>query len=116
MAKKKNKGKNTAIVGEFARYFGDNTLENWHRLIRDIGLDENPPTINKCRQVIKKVNVNIYDLLEAVAQGTHPQHFGTIGLLAQYSIRNRKIYPSQMAKKDKVGPVRALLRGLFGGS
>lgn len=115
MGKNKNKGKNNPIVGEFARYFGDNTLGNWQRLVRDVGINQNPPSITKCREVLRTVHVNIYDLLEAVRHGTTPQHFGNPRLLARYSVENGKIYPRHMAEKDKVGPVRVLLRGLFRG-
>lgn len=51
MGKKKNKNKNNPIVGEFARYFGENTLENWQRLCRDIGIHKELPSITKCREV-----------------------------------------------------------------
>ncbi|KAK3355676.1 hypothetical protein B0H65DRAFT_55116 [Neurospora tetraspora] len=117
MSKKKNKngGGPPRIVSDFARYFGENTLENWQRLCRDIGIKKEPPSITKCREVLKSVHVNIYDLLDAVRQGTTPQRFGNPGQLKEYSVANRKIYPRHMAEKDKVGPVRVLLRGLFRG-
>ncbi|KAL0474909.1 hypothetical protein QR685DRAFT_511164 [Neurospora intermedia] len=115
MGKKKNRNKNNPIVGEFARYFGDNTLENWQRLCRDIGIHKELPSITKCREVLRSVHVNIYDLLDAVREGTTPQRFGNPRQLAQYSVANKKIYPRHMAEKDKVGPVRVLLRGLFRG-
>jgi hypothetical protein len=48
MARKK---KSRSIVREFDEYFGSGTLEDWQRLCRDIGLDENPSSITQCRKV-----------------------------------------------------------------
>jgi hypothetical protein len=46
-------GKNIKnIVREFERYFGNDTkLENWVRLCRDVGIEGELTSINKCRQV-----------------------------------------------------------------
>ena len=49
MGKKKNKGEK--VAADFARYFGENNLENWQRLCRDIGIKEEQPSIKKCREV-----------------------------------------------------------------
>ncbi len=40
------------IVREFERYFGDTSkLDNWQRLCGDVGLDDDLPSISKCRVV-----------------------------------------------------------------
>jgi hypothetical protein len=40
------------IAAEFARYFGNtDKLANWQRLCQDLGIEEELPSITKCRQV-----------------------------------------------------------------
>lgn len=52
MAKKnKNGGGPPRIVGDFSRYFGEDTLENWQRLCRDIGINKDLPNIKTCKKV-----------------------------------------------------------------
>ncbi|KAL5320296.1 hypothetical protein ACEPPN_011097 [Leptodophora sp. 'Broadleaf-Isolate-01'] len=42
----------TTVVAEFARYFGsEDKLENWQRLCRDVGIEDVPGSITKCRLV-----------------------------------------------------------------
>ena len=116
---------------EFDGYFGEDTkLENWQRLCRDVGIDDDLPSINKCKQVcprfwideitadncavkaLKGVWVNIYDLVHAVRTNTTPpRRFQSQGKLAAYTLKNRKVYPKEKAKKG--GPVRALLAHIF---
>ncbi|KAK3950470.1 hypothetical protein QBC32DRAFT_13963 [Pseudoneurospora amorphoporcata] len=110
MGKKKNKS--STIAADFARYFGENKLENWQRLCRDIGIHQELPSITRCRKVLKSVHVNIFDLLDAVRQGTTPQRFQNSYLLAQYSVASNKIFPKRFAKDDG-GPVKVLLRLFF---
>lgn len=45
------KKKMRKIVDEFNRYFGDGTLENWQRLCRDIGIEDDLPSVKQCRLV-----------------------------------------------------------------
>jgi hypothetical protein len=40
------------IVAEFDEYFGNESkLENWQRLCRDVGIEDEPRSITKCRKV-----------------------------------------------------------------
>jgi hypothetical protein len=40
------------IVGEFARYFGEESkLANWQRLCCDVGIEDDLPSVTKCREV-----------------------------------------------------------------
>ena len=40
------------IVGEFSRYFGEETkLANWQRLCRDVGIEDGLQSVTKCREV-----------------------------------------------------------------
>ncbi|KAK4461855.1 hypothetical protein QBC42DRAFT_269091 [Cladorrhinum samala] len=131
MAKKsKNKSKNSKpqalepkrpkIVDDFEKYFGKGDLEDWQRLCDDIGLEGDFESITKCRKAIKSVYVNIYDLLDAVKKGEHPQHFPDLETLIYYSFGGdedgcKKIYPKRHVK-DHLGPVKALLRPLTRGT
>lgn len=130
MAKKnKNKSKNSKpqalepkrpkIVDDFEKYFGKGDLEDWQRLCGDIGLKDGLESITKCRKALKSVYVNIYDLLDAVKKGEHPQQFPDLEALIYYSFGGeegcKKIYPKRHVK-DHLGPVKALLRPLTRGT
>lgn len=40
------------VATEFARYFGsEDKLENWQRLCRDVGIEDVPQSLKKCKQV-----------------------------------------------------------------
>lgn len=65
-------------------------------------------------QALKKVWVNIYDLIDAVeANQTPPTRFPSQAALARYTIQTDRIYPRKKAKEG--GPVRLLLANVFGG-
>ncbi|TVY17520.1 hypothetical protein LARI1_G004668 [Lachnellula arida] len=100
------------IVKEFDRYFGSpDNLENWQRLCHDVGVEDDLTSITKCREALKGIWVNIYDLLDAVKEGAQPHHFPSRRALARYTIDEDKIYPKKKAKKG--GAVRALLAHIF---
>ncbi|PBP27716.1 hypothetical protein BUE80_DR001235 [Diplocarpon rosae] len=123
------------IVNQFNRYFGEESkLANWVRLCRDVGIQEDLESITQCRlvinahspslsqssrkvpdvqQALKKVWVNIYDLIDAVNnKKTPPRLFKSQAALSRYTIKNNKIFPKKKAKEG--GPVRALLAHIFG--
>jgi len=62
------------IVSAFNDYFGNATkLENWQRLCRDIGVDDELPSITKCKQVIFKVSLRDHKLqVTHLFEGTGP--------------------------------------------
>jgi hypothetical protein len=119
------------IAREFERYFGSDTkLENWVRLCRDVGIEGELPSISKCKQVtaappslprnfanifeqaLKRVWVNIHDLIHAVRNDcTPPRRFPNQHALAVYTRDHNKYYPKKKAKEG--GPVRALLAHIF---
>ncbi len=59
MGRKKNKTaraangalKPSAVVVEWEKYMGQGELEDWQRLMGDLGFDEQFPSKTKCRQV-----------------------------------------------------------------
>ncbi|KAH6704021.1 hypothetical protein BKA61DRAFT_680265 [Leptodontidium sp. MPI-SDFR-AT-0119] len=102
----------TTVVAEFARYFGsEDKLENWQRLCRDVGIEDVPGSITKCRLALRKFWVNIYDLIEAVRQNKIPHRFPSEKALRKYTISKHKVFPKEEAKEG--GPVRALLANIF---
>ncbi|KAI1346249.1 hypothetical protein F5Y01DRAFT_27970 [Xylaria sp. FL0043] len=121
MAKKKNKKakaanepalqpkqrKQLAVVIEWEKYMGKGELEDWQRLMKDLGFDEEFPSKKKCREALKSVWVNIPDFLQAIKKGQPVHHFPSQRALAAYTQEHRKFYP----KKDipKSSPLRRLL-------
>ncbi|CZS94890.1 hypothetical protein WAI453_013492 [Rhynchosporium graminicola] len=100
------------IVGEFARYFGsESKLENWQRLCSDVGIKDILTSIKQCKLALRRVWVNIYDLIAAVRQSKVPRCFRNEFDLRTYTINSRKIFPKKKAKEG--GPVRALLAHIF---
>ncbi|KAI1756570.1 hypothetical protein F4782DRAFT_526259 [Xylaria castorea] len=122
MAKKKNKKaratanpsqqavvakKQPAIVAEWEDYMGQGELEDWQRLMKDLGFEEHFPSKNKCRQALKTVWVNIPDFLRAVKQGRPVHHFESQSELAEYTKSKKLFYPR--AKIEKRSPLKQLL-------
>ncbi|KAK0731743.1 hypothetical protein B0H67DRAFT_85409 [Lasiosphaeris hirsuta] len=99
--------KKPAIVKRFDDYFGAGTLEDWQRLCGDVGLSEDFGSKTKCRKALKRVHVNIHDLLSAIENGHAVHRFRNVRELAEYSVREGKIYPKRWVKD---GPIKALLR------
>lgn len=69
MTKKKNKkaraaaapsqqavvvAKKPTVVVEWEKYMGDGELEDWQRLMKDLGFEENFPSKTQCRKVSKR--------------------------------------------------------------
>ncbi|KAH7400385.1 hypothetical protein BKA64DRAFT_708069 [Cadophora sp. MPI-SDFR-AT-0126] len=100
------------VVTEFARYFGsEDKLENWQRLCRDVGIEDVPQSLKKCKVALRKVWVNIYDLIEAVRKNEIPRRFPSQHALSAYTLRTQRIFPKKKAKEG--GPVRQLLAHIF---
>ncbi|KAK4230633.1 hypothetical protein QBC38DRAFT_451964 [Podospora fimiseda] len=103
-------------VKSFNEYFGSGTLEDWQRLCTDLGLEgQDFRSKTKCRNAIKTINVNIWDLVDAVIHKDPkeiPQRFHSRRALIDYTLRTKRIFPLD-AVKDEMGPVRALLRQIF---
>ena len=64
-------------------------------------------TAAKARASLKRVNVNIYDLVNDRLEPV----FATVAELRNYTKKNNKIFPLQSAKAD--GLLRLFLRPLF---
>ncbi|KAI9645466.1 hypothetical protein NHQ30_006205 [Ciborinia camelliae] len=110
--KTKIKTKKNTVVGLWEDYFGNETqLANWQRLCIDVGMEEIPTSITQCRKALGKVWVNIFDFLDAKAEGKPVKRYKSEQKLATYTINSGKIYPKKQAKQG--GPARVLLAHIF---
>ncbi|QSZ33798.1 hypothetical protein DSL72_005370 [Monilinia vaccinii-corymbosi] len=106
------KTKKTTVVGLWEDYFGNETqLANWQRLCVDVGMEEVPNSITQCRKALGKVWVNIFDFLDAKAEGKPVKRYESEQKLAKYTMKSGKIYPKKQAKQG--GPARVLLAHIF---
>ncbi|KAF7872624.1 hypothetical protein EAF04_003542 [Stromatinia cepivora] len=110
---KLTKTKKNTVVGLWEDYFGNETqLANWQRLCVDVGMEEIPTSITQCRKALGKVWVNIFDFLDAKAEGKPVKRYSSEHKLATYTLKSRKIFPKNRAKQG--GPARVLLAHIFG--
>ncbi|KAK7987728.1 hypothetical protein PG990_004578 [Apiospora arundinis] len=109
MARKHNK--KPAIVKQWDEYFQNDDLENWQRLMKDLGLEGEFRSKTQCRNALKKVWVNIYDFLEAVRADRLVHRFATEALLSRYTQKTGKIFPKKHVKKSS--PLASLMAHIF---
>jgi hypothetical protein len=62
-------------------------------------------------QALKGIWVNIYDFLDAKAEGMQVRRFKSQRALAAYTVKSEKIYPKKKAKEG--GPIKILLAHIF---
>ncbi|KAI1131769.1 hypothetical protein F5Y10DRAFT_45259 [Nemania abortiva] len=122
MAKNKNKKaraakdaqpKKKAVVVEWEKYMGLGELEDWQRLMRDLGFEEEFPSKSQCRKALKTVWVNIPDFLDAVKKGDPIHHFPSQRALAEYTREEHRVYPRKNIPKGS--PLKQLLAQIFRG-
>ncbi|KAH8157174.1 hypothetical protein CIB48_g11070 [Xylaria polymorpha] len=126
MTKKKNKkaraaaapsqqavvvAKKPTVVVEWEKYMGDGELEDWQRLMKDLGFEENFPSKTQCRKALKTVWVNIPDFLRAVKKGHPVYHFQSQSDLAEYTKKHQRFYPRNSI--DPHSPLKQLLAHIF---
>ncbi|KAJ3580241.1 hypothetical protein NPX13_g321 [Xylaria arbuscula] len=127
MSKKKNKSSRNAakakadaplqlpkVVTAWEEYMGEGKLEDFQRLMRDLGFEEHFPSKSKCRQALKAVWVNIPDFLYAIQHGLPVHHFPSERELSNYTLKSpKRIYPKRFIPKGS--PLRQLLAHILGG-
>ncbi|KAH6646307.1 hypothetical protein BKA67DRAFT_98831 [Truncatella angustata] len=99
--------KKAKVVIAWDDYFGNGDLEDWQRLMRDLGFQQEFPSKQRCRRTLRKVWVNIPDFLRAVASKQPVYRFSTQHELSEYTLKNKKLFP-----KDQIpdgSPLRKLL-------
>jgi hypothetical protein len=62
-------------------------------------------------QLLKKIHVNIFDLIDAARSGTAARTFSSSYELAQYSKANDKVFRKVAAKQNKL--LKFMLRHIF---
>jgi len=101
----------TELVEE--EFGGEKTLENYQALCEELGIDPPPDTIRGCKEELKKVHVNIIDLMQArwnIRMGRPAGHVPTFDTAAEakaYAAQENKYYPIEGARGEVL---RALLR------
>ncbi|TGJ78847.1 hypothetical protein E0Z10_g9918 [Xylaria hypoxylon] len=95
------------VVGEWGMYMGRGGLEDWQRLMKDLGFEEEFPSKTQCRKALKTVWVNIRDFLDAVETGRPVHHFKNQYQLAAYTRKMQRFYPKKNIEKGS--PLRQLL-------
>ncbi|GAP83335.1 hypothetical protein SAMD00023353_0203150 [Rosellinia necatrix] len=119
---KKNKNKNKAshaadaaariaVVERWEVYMGMGELEDWQRLMKDLGFEEEFPSKTQCRKALKTVWVNIHDFLNAIENGQPVPCFPSQRDLARYTKENGLFYPRRKIRKGS--PLRQLLAQIF---
>ncbi|KAF2684414.1 hypothetical protein K458DRAFT_417998 [Lentithecium fluviatile CBS 122367] len=108
--KEKAKRRVDAIQGEFEYLYGTDTtrLDKWQDLCREVGIEEVPGSITKCKKALgsRKVMVNLVNLIDHRRRGVPLHKFANYGAFCAYTMKHK--FPREMAKKD--GFIRALLR------
>ncbi|KAI1082789.1 hypothetical protein F5B20DRAFT_484481 [Whalleya microplaca] len=115
MAKKKSKKQRSdeikKVAQDWENYFGSGELQDWQRLMEDLGFSENFTSKTQCRKALGGVWVNIRDFLDDVDAGRTPHRFKNEYKLAEYTRQTGKIYPRN--KVDQKSPLRKLLAHIF---
>ncbi|KAF1988577.1 hypothetical protein K402DRAFT_391804 [Aulographum hederae CBS 113979] len=90
-------------------------LDDWQRLCRACGVDDGevPGSITQCKNALKKKNVNLCDLSEALKNGTVAKSFPSLNQLRKYSKDQHKMVRKSEVKGDRL--LKGMLRELFTG-
>ncbi|KAJ3491589.1 hypothetical protein NLI96_g586 [Meripilus lineatus] len=104
------KGIKAALVLEFNDLFGkdDNSLQTWVELATIIGLSPIPDEVNKCRELVSNLHINIVDLIEHGRLLERVRVFPTVVELSEYTRSTGRIFPRDHELAG--GVLRYLLR------
>ncbi|KAK7952074.1 uncharacterized protein PG986_007802 [Apiospora aurea] len=105
------RSKSPQIVKRWDDYFQDDVLENWQRLMKDLGFQEEFRSKTQCRNALKKVWINIYDFLDAVKAGKPVYQFKTEVELSHYTKKTGRVYPKRHIQKGS--PLARLMAHIF---
>ncbi|KAK6346675.1 hypothetical protein TWF696_006793 [Orbilia brochopaga] len=100
-----------AVDAEFADRVGTgNTLFEWQRLAKLIGINPIPSSITQCKKAIGKENINIFHILHAYRRATEINdlalikpsseitRFPSVGKLRAYTHKHKMFYSKEKAK------------------
>ncbi|KAJ9164866.1 hypothetical protein NKR19_g940 [Coniochaeta hoffmannii] len=93
---------NFNVVDAWDDYFGEGTLDDWARLCRDLGLEGDFSSKNKCKKAMKGVWINIWDFLRTPNK-ENVRRFESEAALSSYTMKkSSRKYPRHMIDKDRV--------------
>ncbi|THW23112.1 hypothetical protein D6C86_02026 [Aureobasidium pullulans] len=82
-------------------------LKKLQMLCAELCVDDIPPSINKCKEALNKVKVNLVDLMNARRQGKQVRIFESYKTLSKYTRKKKMYCPKQAAKSEGI---RVLLK------
>ncbi|KFY95715.1 hypothetical protein V500_02679 [Pseudogymnoascus sp. VKM F-4518 (FW-2643)] len=105
-----------ALQDELQMWYGaENDLTAWHALCRAIGVEPLPETCEQCEHAVRKIHVNIVDLIEWGRSGREEkvQTFRNVVELGAYTKETRKIFHNTFDQEGGNVALRHLLRKIF---
>ncbi|KAF2658511.1 hypothetical protein K491DRAFT_756030 [Lophiostoma macrostomum CBS 122681] len=111
--KKQSQRRTHFYAAEFAAHYGtDGTkLEGWQKLCIDVGIEDPPQSITKCKKALKKRLVNLVNLMEHCRDPTiEVKHFKSFATFQNYTL-NGMIFPKAAAKQSRF--LAELLQSIF---
>ncbi|KAH7883435.1 hypothetical protein F5I97DRAFT_246183 [Phlebopus sp. FC_14] len=92
------------LVIEFGLIFRgrSDTLAAHQKLCSVLKINPIPGDIGSCVQAVGNVQVNIFDLIEAMITGKPVRKFNSLKELAKYTKRTKKVFPKDKAHKSRL--------------
>ncbi|KAF1960762.1 hypothetical protein CC80DRAFT_465055 [Byssothecium circinans] len=110
--KEKKRRRPEAIEEEFndLQTTDTNKLARWQALCVQVGIEEVPNSITKCKKALgsPKVMVNLTNLIDHMKLGTPLIKFKNFAEFRNYTLKPQNMFPRDRAKKE--GFIKALLR------
>jgi hypothetical protein len=92
-----------AWTGVVESEFEGSSLDHYKRVCEDLNIDPIPESITKCKKKLRKVFVNIVDLMQYRLNGRRgekPRRFKSLRGLKEYSFNCNKYYSKERAKAE----------------
>ncbi|KAG8723758.1 hypothetical protein FRC09_001844 [Ceratobasidium sp. 395] len=104
---------NLALVLQFNETYGidGDDLASWQNLCRVVRVQGVPGTVGACKKAIKKIHVNLVDLVDQPNTRITVKRFKNRLALSTYSVAEEKIFPKNDAKAG--GILKHLLRQIL---
>ncbi|TEY35471.1 hypothetical protein BOTCAL_0590g00030 [Botryotinia calthae] len=106
----------SALESELYMWYGaEDDLTAWHALCRAVGIEPLPNTCERCEEAVRKIYVNIVDLIEwGRSERTEKvDTFLDLAELRAYTIKEHKIFINPFNERSSKGVLRHLLRKIF---
>ncbi|KAF9442695.1 hypothetical protein P691DRAFT_680939 [Macrolepiota fuliginosa MF-IS2] len=103
-----------ALIQQFNLTYGTdiNNLNGWHAMMTHMGVDPLPETVAECKKIVKRLFVNLVDLVDARGDPTQQVRlFNSEVALSKYTRKSKKIFPRDEAKAG--GILKFLLRQIM---